>query len=37
VTKINHRRKNRKPVNRRHGRYHNGHANPDNKQHAQGV
>jgi hypothetical protein len=34
MTDINHRRKNRKPVNQRYNRldYHNGYAAPDNKQ-----
>jgi hypothetical protein len=33
MTHINHRRKNRKPVNQRHARgtYHNGYSHPDNK------
>lgn len=31
MTDINHRRKNRKPVNQRHEKYHNGYAHPENK------
>lgn len=39
MTDINHRRKNRKPVNQRYDRdtYHNGYASPDNKQHLREV
>lgn len=39
MTDINHRRKNKKPVNQRYGEfdYHNGYAAPDNKRHLSKV
>lgn len=39
MTDINHRRKNKKPVNQRYGEfdYHNGYAHPDNKRHLSEV
>lgn len=39
MTDINHRRKNRKPVNQRYGQfdYNNGYADPDNKRHLSEV
>lgn len=33
MTDINHRRKNKVPVNQRYSSYHNGYASPDNKAH----